>query len=53
MSLVIGKLGDMVGLRNSMMLLYITLGYILSMGFWAKPLVNNATISLRKEKEKE
>jgi fucose permease len=50
MSLVIGNLGDWIGLRYSMMLLYITLGYILSIGFWAKPLVNNQTISLKKEK---
>jgi fucose permease len=51
MSVVIGKLGDIAGLKTGMMLLYITLGYILSMGFWARPLVNNATIKLRKEKE--
>jgi fucose permease len=50
MSLVIGNLGDWIGLRYSMMLLYITLGYILSIGFWAKPLVTNQTISLKKEK---
>jgi len=48
MSLVIGKLGDLVGLRFGMTLLYLTLGYILSMGFWAKPLINNATINLKK-----
>jgi fucose permease len=50
MSLVIGNLGDWMGLRYSMMLLYITLGYILSIGFWANPLVTNQTISLKKEK---
>lgn len=50
MSLVIGNLGDWIGLRYSMMLLYITLGYILSIGFWARPLVTNQTISLKKEK---
>lgn len=40
--LIIGTLSDFVGLRASMFLLYITLGYLFSMGIWAKPLVNNA-----------
>jgi len=43
--LVIGWLGDMFGLRIAMLFLFITLGYILSVGFWAKPLVNNKTMS--------
>lgn len=43
---VIGGLSDLIGLRYSMMLIYITLGYILSIGFWAKPIVNNKTIKL-------
>ncbi|MEO8255409.1 MAG: hypothetical protein ABI554_13590 [Flavobacterium sp.] len=51
MSLIIGKLGDLIGLRFAMILLYVTLGYILSIGFWAKPLVTNATINLKKAKE--
>jgi fucose permease len=45
-SLLVGWLGDQFGLRAGMTVLYITLGYILSIGIWAKPLVNNATISL-------
>jgi hypothetical protein len=28
-----------------MMLLFVTLGYILSIGLWAKPLIDNATVS--------
>lgn len=36
-----------VGLRAGMLLLYATLGYILSIGFWARPIVDNATVSLR------
>jgi MFS transporter, FHS family, L-fucose permease len=47
--LVIGWLGDLSGLRNGMMLLYVPLAYILSVGMWARPLVTNATISLRKK----
>lgn len=44
MPLIVGTLGDWVGLRNGMLFLFVTLGYILSIGFWARPLVNNATI---------
>lgn len=48
--LAIGWLGDRLGLRFGMLLLYLTLAYILSIGFWARPLITNATISLRKKK---
>jgi hypothetical protein len=34
----------MIGLRYGMFVLYLTLGYILSIGFWAHPLITNATI---------
>lgn len=43
-SLLIGQLKDWVGLKAGMFLLFVTLGYILSISFWAKPLINNATI---------
>jgi FHS family L-fucose permease-like MFS transporter len=43
-TLIIGRIGDRVGLRTSMALLYLTFGYIWSVGFWAKPLINNAII---------
>jgi len=43
--LIVGNLGDVFGLKTGMMFLYITLVYILSIGIWAKPLVNNKTIS--------
>jgi fucose permease len=42
--LVIGWIGDAYGLRTGMLLLYLTFGCILSIGFWAKPLINNAVI---------
>lgn len=42
--LIVGSLGDVFGLRTGMFFLYITFGYILSIGFWAKPLVSNKTI---------
>lgn len=41
---VIGWMADYIGLRFGMMFLYITLGYILSIGFWSKPLIKNKTI---------
>lgn len=46
-SLAVGWLGERFGLRTGMLLLYLTLGYILSIGFWARPLIDNATMSLR------
>lgn len=42
--LLIGGLGSLFGLRQGMFFLYITFGYMLSIGFWAKPLVTNKTI---------
>lgn len=42
--LIIGAIGDHFGLRTGMLFLYITLGYILSVGFWAKPIIKNKTI---------
>ena len=44
-SALVGWLGDHFGLRIGMMLLFVTLGYILSIGLWAKPLIDNATVS--------
>ncbi|MBS0374725.1 MAG: MFS transporter [Proteobacteria bacterium] len=40
--LVIGWLGDQFGLRAGMLFLYLTFGFVLSVGFWARPLVSNA-----------
>jgi len=40
--LIIGKLGDAVGLRWGMLVLYLTFGCVLSVGLWAKPIVSNA-----------
>jgi fucose permease len=47
--LIVGALGDLFGLRLGMFFLFATLGYILSIGFWARPLVDNATISLERD----
>ena len=42
--LIIGAVGDRIGLRHSMLLLYLPLAYIFSIGLWARPLISNATI---------
>jgi fucose permease len=44
-SALVGWLGDSFGLRTGMTILFITLAYILSIGLWAKPLIDNATVS--------
>ena len=45
---VIGRLGDHFGLRAGLGFLYLTFGCVLSVGFWAKPIISNATVSLKK-----
>jgi fucose permease len=45
---IIGWLGNMFGLRVGMIFLYVTLGYILAIGFWARPLISNETLRDRK-----
>ncbi len=42
--ILIGGISDMISLKVGMMFLFITLGYILSISFWAKPIVSNATV---------
>lgn len=42
--LVIGLLKDLVGLRQGMFVIYLTLAYLLFISFWAKPLIANQTI---------
>jgi fucose permease len=45
--LIIGSLGDWIGLRFALMFLYVTLAYILFLAFYARPIVNNKTVSLK------
>ena len=49
--LIVGVLGDLLGLRFGMIFLYLTLGYILSIGFWANPLITNVTFQMKKKKQ--
>jgi fucose permease len=48
-SLLIGGLKDWIGLRQGMFVIYLTLGYILFLSYWAKPLIANKTINLKKK----
>jgi FHS family L-fucose permease-like MFS transporter len=48
--LLIGALGNLFGLRSAMCFIYLTMGYMLSIGFWAKPLITNKTIFENKER---
>lgn len=51
---MVGAIADISGdLRLGMVVVYITLFYILSVGFWAKPLINNKTINLLKNRKEE
>lgn len=49
--LIVGTLGDMMGLKFGMFFLYLTFGYILGIGFWAEPLVTNKTIDFSTQKD--
>lgn len=53
MPLIVGLIGDLFGLKIGMAFLVLPLAFILSIGFWAKPLVNNSTIRLKKKKKHE
>lgn len=46
--LIVGGLGDIFGLRMGMLFLYVTFGYILSIGFWSKPLITNELLVAKK-----
>jgi fucose permease len=45
---IIGRIGDHFGLRSGVAFLYLTFGCVLSVGFWARPLISNATVNLKK-----
>ncbi len=44
---LIGGLADAAGLRRGMCLLYVSMGWVLAVSLWARPLVNNATVRRR------
>ncbi|HWV72524.1 MAG TPA: MFS transporter [Pseudosphingobacterium sp.] len=45
--LLVGTIGNLIGLRLGMLFLFVPLGYIFSVGFWAKPLIQNKRIVLQ------
>ncbi len=47
--LIIGFISDLSSLKVGMLFNFVVLGYVLSIGFWAKPLIKNKTIRLKKE----
>ncbi len=46
---LVGKLGDLYGLRFGMLAVCVTIGYLIFIALWAKPLINNATIGSTKK----
>lgn len=44
--LIVGALGDVFGLKMGMLFLFLPFAYILSIGFWAQPLVNNKRMGI-------
>jgi MFS transporter, FHS family, L-fucose permease len=44
--LLVGMLGDRLGLRQAMLTVFVTLGFILSIAFWARPLIRNETVGV-------
>jgi fucose permease len=44
--LLVGTLGDRIGLRLAMLTVFVTLGLILSIVWWARPLIRNETVGI-------
>jgi len=49
--ILIGGISDLSSLKVGMIFLFIPLGFILSISFWAKPLISNKTILSKRENE--
>jgi len=45
--ILIGGIADLTSLKVGMLFLFVTLGYILSISFWAKPIIRNKTVSIK------
>ncbi len=45
--LFVGMLGDHIGLRFALLTVFLTLGFILSIAIWARPLIRNQTVSFQ------
>jgi fucose permease len=49
--LLIGFLSDFTSLKVGMLLVFVMLAYVLGIGIWAKPIIKNKTIQLRKNED--
>tara|TARA_Y100001949_G_C15950730_1_gene314604 strand:+ start:186 stop:377 length:192 start_codon:yes stop_codon:yes gene_type:complete len=47
--ILIGGLSDLFSLKLGMTFVFVTLGYVLSISFWAKPIIVNKTINSLKD----
>lgn len=45
--LLIGFISDLTSLKTGMLLVFVVLAYVLSISFWAKPIIKNKTFSLK------
>ena len=45
--MIISMLADATSLRTGMLIILVFVGYITFIGFWAHPLINNKTVSLK------
>jgi MFS transporter, FHS family, L-fucose permease len=43
---LVGVLGDHLGLRVALLTVFVTLGFILSIAWWARPLIRNQTVGV-------
>ena len=43
---LVGLLGDRFGLRFALLTVFVTLGYIFSIAWWARPLIRNQTVGI-------
>jgi FHS family L-fucose permease-like MFS transporter len=48
---IIGRIADYAGMRAGLAFLYLTFGFVLSIGFWARPVISNATIKGAKDSQ--
>ena len=46
--LLIGFISDFTSLKTGMLLVFVVLAYVLSISFWAKPIIKNKTFNLNK-----
>jgi fucose permease len=49
--LLIGFLSDFTSLKVGMLVVFVMLAYVLGIGIWAKPIIKNKTIQLRKNED--